>query len=51
MIDYALHFILEATGGVGCACAQRFCHHRVHQFLVWMVFGIATTIVTVRLVG
>ena len=31
--------------------AQRFCKHRIHQFLVWLGLSVLVTVSTVNLVG
>jgi hypothetical protein len=31
--------------------AQRFCHHRRHQVLVWLGLSLVVTVTTVNLVG
>jgi hypothetical protein len=51
VVDYAVHFGLDICGTLVTLYAQRFCHHRRHQLLVWLALSIFVTITTVNLVG
>jgi hypothetical protein len=50
-VDYVAHFAIDVLGTLATLYAQRFCHHRVHQFLVWFGLSILVTVSTVNLVG
>ena len=49
--DYAAHFGIDVLATFATLYAQRFCHHRWHQFLVWLGLSIVVTVTTVNLVG
>lgn len=51
--DYAIHFGLEAAGSLIAifAYASHRCNTWWHRALIWTVLSIATTIVTVQVVG
>ena len=49
--DYLVHFGIDVAGTLSTLYAQRFCHHRWHQFLIWFVLAIIVTVTTVTLVG
>ncbi len=50
-VDYAVHFGVDVLGTLATLYAQRFCHHRWHQFLVWFALSALVTFSTVNLVG
>lgn len=50
-VDYAVHFGVDVLGTLTTLYAQRFCHHRWHQFLVWFGLALLVTFSTVNLVG
>jgi hypothetical protein len=49
--DYAVHFGVDVLGTLATLYAQRFCRHRVHQFLIWFGLSLLVTVSTVNLVG
>jgi hypothetical protein len=51
MADYAAHFGIDVLASLATVYAQRFCHHRWHQVLVWLALSIVVTVTTVNLVG
>lgn len=52
LLDYVVHFGLESLGSLIVLFAQtHICRHTWHRVAIWMVFSIATTILTVNLVG
>ncbi|MBD0289709.1 MAG: hypothetical protein ICV74_00530 [Thermoleophilia bacterium] len=48
---YGVHFGIDVLATMATLYAQRFCHHRWHQFLVWLVLSIVVTVSTVNVVG
>lgn len=50
-VDYVAHFGIDVGGSLAVLYAQRFCHHRWHQFLIWFGLSILVTVTTVNLVG
>ena len=50
-VDYAVHFGVDVAGTLATLYAQRFCRHRVHQFLIWLGLSALVTVSTVNLVG
>jgi hypothetical protein len=50
-IDYAVHFGIDVLATLATLYAQRFCHHRWHQILVWFGLSLVVTVTTVNLVG
>ncbi len=50
-VDVLLHMGLEAIGGIVTLWALQFCEHRRHQVMVWLVFALFFSILTVRLIG
>jgi hypothetical protein len=50
-IDYAVHFGVDVGGTLATLYAQRFCHHRRHQVLLWLALSVLVTVTTVNLVG
>jgi hypothetical protein len=50
-VDYLVHFQIDVLGTLATLYAQRFCRHRVHQFLIWFALSILVTVTTVNLVG
>jgi len=51
LADVLLHFSLEALGAAGLRCALGVCRHTWHRVAVWVPFGLASSYVTVQLVG
>jgi hypothetical protein len=49
--DYAVHFGVDVSATVATLYAQRFCHHRHHQILLWFALSVFVTVTTVNLVG
>ena len=49
--DVLIHFGLEAVGATGLRCVIAMCDHAAHRAVAWGVFGIATSAVTVSVVG
>jgi hypothetical protein len=49
--DYAAHFGIDVLATLATLYAQRFCHHRRHQVLVWLGLSLVVTVTTVNLVG
>jgi hypothetical protein len=49
--DYAVHFGIDVLATMATLYAQRFCHHRWHQFSVWLALSLVVTVSTVNLVG
>lgn len=49
--DVLLHFGLEAVGALGLRCVVGVCHHAAHRAAAWGAFGLATSWLTVSLVG
>ncbi len=50
-VDYAVHFAVDVCGTLATLYAQRYCHHRRHQFLIWFALSVLVTVTTVNLVG
>ena len=50
-VDYVVHFGIDVLGTLSTLYAQRYCKHRIHQFLVWFGLSVLVTITTVNLVG
>jgi hypothetical protein len=50
-VDYTVHFGVDVAGSLAVLYAQRYCHHRWHQFLIWFGLSILVTATTVNLVG
>ena len=50
-VDYAVHFAVDVCGTLATLYAQRFCQHRLHQFLLWFALSVVVTVTTVNLVG
>jgi hypothetical protein len=50
-VDYAVHFGVDVAGTLATLYAQRFCHHRHHQVLLWFALSVLVTVTTVNLVG
>jgi hypothetical protein len=50
-IDVLLHFSLEALGALGLRCALGVCRHVWHRVAAWVPFGLATSWLSVALVG
>ena len=50
-VDYAVHFGVDVAGTLATLYAQRFCHHRRHQVLIWFALSVLVTVSTVNLVG
>lgn len=67
VFEVGLHWILEALGGVGLACAFKLCAHpdclrgagpvrralssRPGRAALWMTFALASSVATVLLIG
>jgi hypothetical protein len=49
--DYGVHFGIDVLATMATLYAQRFCHHRTHQVLVWLALSVVVTVTTVNLVG
>jgi hypothetical protein len=45
------HFGIDVLATLATLYAQRFCHHRRHQVLVWLGLSLVVTVTTVNLVG
>ncbi|HEX2044166.1 MAG TPA: hypothetical protein VHF23_00910 [Gaiellaceae bacterium] len=50
-LDYSVHFGIDVLATLATLYAQRFCRHRLHQFLVWLALSAVVTVTTVNLVG
>ncbi len=48
---YGAHFGIDVLATIATLYAQRFCQHRLHQFLVWFALSLVVTVSTVNLVG
>lgn len=51
VLDYVIHFGLEAIGSVIGIYAYNFCHHMWHKVVVWTMLAVLMTVLTVSLVG
>lgn len=49
--DVLIHLALDLTGGFTLRCAMGMCHHKAHQYIVWITFAVLFSITTVILVG
>ena len=50
-VDYVVHFGIDVLGTLATLYAQRYCKHRIHQFLIWFGLSVLVTVATVNLVG
>ena len=51
LTDVLFHFSLEALGAIGLRCALGLCTHAWHRVAVWVPLGIASSWLTVTLLG
>jgi VIT1/CCC1 family predicted Fe2+/Mn2+ transporter len=51
ILPYIEHWMVECIGSAIGVVAYRFCPHRHHRWIVWVVLSIITTVITVQLVG
>jgi hypothetical protein len=51
LADVLFHFSLEALGAIGLRCAPGICRHAWDRVAVWVPFGLASSCLTVTLVG
>jgi hypothetical protein len=51
ILPYVEHWLLECLGSAIGVYAYRFCKHKHHQWMVWIILSILGTVVTVKLIG